>query len=500
MPGAPGVAKELLAGGLEAKEPPKPAFDDPPNVLGPPKLDLAPPREPNPLAEGVAVVEDVDVGDANELSLGAPPKDEAVLGAAPKPPKGDVLLARLPKPEALNLSSEVWARGAVLSDDLGAAGLAAMAAKGEAADVLAKPLPAGIDVAGLAASLSRARLDSRSSPPFAAAWPLVGGSFVLSSAASEASVSSRGRLFFGLVPARDSASVVFAVFLLGEAISASVASMLDAEAGAGAGADLGRAPPSRSVISLERLRACRWGFSEPLSSLSCLLSGCLSPSLSSSTSSRLRFLRNRPRSLSDPEALRLPGCTVPSAASLMCPSAETGCAVASMLVFWNFSRTGLPSLSLLLSLRAGETAAAAAALASVSCCSDELMAAALRVCVLEAGVLGCVLTAGAMGRAVKRQRGVCPVVVAVVVVVPSAVGAATMVLSGAVQGAWYEVARLSGRGAAAATLGDGGRAQRAAVVDAQETNLKVGRAVCESAGVCTADSGVVEEVGGLELG
>lgn len=108
MPGAPGVAKELVPRVLEAKVPPKPPLDVPPNALPPPKLDFAPPRDPNPLAEGVAVVEDVDAGEAKELSLGAPPNGDPVFAAAPKLPKGDVLeLAKLPNPEALNLSSEV---------------------------------------------------------------------------------------------------------------------------------------------------------------------------------------------------------------------------------------------------------------------------------------------------------------------------------------------------------------------------------------------------------
>lgn len=385
MPGAPGVANELVPRGFEAKEePPKPPLDAPPNVLAPPKLDFGPPKDPKPLAGGAAAAVDVDAGEAKELSLGAPPKGDPVFAAEPKLPKGDALeLARLPNPEALNLSSEVWEGVSVLSEGFGAAGLAAMAAKGDAADVFAKPLPAGIEVAGLASSLSRARLDSRSSPPFVAAWPLVGASFVLSAAASEMD-SSRGRLFFGLVLECAPASVVFAVFavlLFGEAISASVSSILETEAVAG----LGRAPPSRScVMSLDRLRACPSGFSAPFSNRSCFLSGCLSPSLSSPMSSRLRFLRNRPRSLSDPEALRLPGSRVPFAASLACASTDIGFAVASMLVFWNFSRTGLPSLSLLLSLRAGD-AAASAALGAASCCSDELIAAARCVCVLGVG-------------------------------------------------------------------------------------------------------------------
>jgi hypothetical protein len=229
-------------------------------------------------------------------------------------------------------------------------------------------------------------LASRWSPPFVAAWPLTGASFVLSSAGSEMD-SSRGRLFFGLVLACTPVSVVFSVLLFGEAVPASVSSILDT----GPVAGLGIAPPSKSmVMSLDRLRACPSGFSEPFSSRSCFLSGCLSPSLSSSISSRLRFLRNRPRSLSDPEALWLPGLRVPFAASLACSSTDIGFAVASMLVFWNFSRTGLPSLSLLLSLRAGDTAASAA-LGTGPCCSSELMAPAL--CVRVLGVRGVVVRA-----------------------------------------------------------------------------------------------------------
>jgi len=390
MPGAPGVANELVPRVFEAKEePPKPPLDAPPNVLPPPKLDFAPPRDPNPLAGGAAVVEDVAAGEAKELSLGAPPNGDPVFAAEPKLPKGDALeLARLPNPEALNLSSDVWGRDSVLSEGFGAAGLAAMAAKGDAADVFANPVPAGIGFVDLTSSLSRARLASRCSPPFVAAWPLVGASFVLSSAGSEMD-SSRGRLFFGLVLACAPVSVAFVVLLFGEAMSASISSILDT--GAVVGLDM--TPPSRSfVMSLDRLRACPSGFSEPFSSRSCFLSGCLSPSLSSSMSSRLRFLRNHPRSLSDPEALRLPGFNVPFAASLACSSTDIGFAVASMLVFCNFSRTGLPSLSLLLSLRAGDTAASAA-LGTGSCCSDELIAAVL--CVRVRGVMGVVVRAGA---------------------------------------------------------------------------------------------------------
>lgn len=263
-----------------------------------------------------------------------------------------------------------------MSEALGGADFAAMAAKGDAADVFAKPLPAGIVVAGLAASLSRALFDSRSSPAFVAVWPFTSASFVLASAASDPSASSRGRLFFGLVPACAFVSAGFGVFLFGDAISASASSILETELAVG----LAEAPPSRSfVVSLDRFRACPSGLSEDFSSLSCFLSGCLSPSLSSSMSSRLRFLRNRPRSLSDPEALRLPGFRLPLVLSVaVCPESAIGFAVASMLVFWNFSRTGRPSLSLLLSLRAGETAACATS-GTVSCCSDELIVALLSV-------------------------------------------------------------------------------------------------------------------------
>lgn len=153
MPGAPGVANELVPRVFEPKEePPKPLLEAPPNVLPPPKPDFAPPRDPNPLAGGAAAVEDVDAGEAKELSLGAPPNGDP-FAAAPKLPKGDELeLAKLPKPEALNLSSEVWGRDSVLSEGFGAAGLAAMEAKGDAADVFANPLPAGIGVVDLISS------------------------------------------------------------------------------------------------------------------------------------------------------------------------------------------------------------------------------------------------------------------------------------------------------------------------------------------------------------
>lgn len=170
MPGAPGVANELAPRVFDAKELPKPPLGAPPNAL-PPKLDFAPPKDPNPLAGGAAAVEVAVAGDAKELSLGAPPPNgDAVFAAAPKLPKGDELeFAKLPNPEALNLSSEVWGRDSGLADGFGAADLAAMAAKGDAAEVFEKPLPAGIDVVGLTCSWSRARLNSRSSPPFVAA-------------------------------------------------------------------------------------------------------------------------------------------------------------------------------------------------------------------------------------------------------------------------------------------------------------------------------------------
>jgi hypothetical protein len=60
------------------------------------------------------------------------------------PPKGDAAeLAKPPKPDDLNLSSDVCGRGSALSV-FGAWGLDAMAAKGDAAEVFAKPLPGGI--------------------------------------------------------------------------------------------------------------------------------------------------------------------------------------------------------------------------------------------------------------------------------------------------------------------------------------------------------------------
>lgn len=149
-------------------------------------------------------------------------------------------------------------------------GFADMAANGDAADVFAKPLPAGMGVTDLASSLSRTRFVSRSSPAIVL-WPFTGASFVLASATSELSVSSRGRLFFGLDPVGASVSAELDVFLFGDAISASVSSILDT----GLITGLASAPPSRSwVMSLERLRACLSGFAEGFSSRSCFLSGC----------------------------------------------------------------------------------------------------------------------------------------------------------------------------------------------------------------------------------
>lgn len=108
IPGAPGVAKELVPAGFEAKEPPNGLLAAPPKALPPPKLDLAPPSDPNPLPEDVVVVEEVAAGEAKELSLGAPPNGDPDFAAAANPPKGEALeFAKLPNPEDLNLSSEV---------------------------------------------------------------------------------------------------------------------------------------------------------------------------------------------------------------------------------------------------------------------------------------------------------------------------------------------------------------------------------------------------------
>jgi hypothetical protein len=145
MPGAPGVAKDDTPA-LAVPNPPNPPPSELPNEL-PPNADVAePPSDPKPL---LGAVDDADVGDdvfappigpAKELSLVVAAKGEPEEAA--RPPKGEVVeAARLPKPDALNLSSEVWGRASVL---VAGEGFAAMAAKGEAADELAKPLPGGI--------------------------------------------------------------------------------------------------------------------------------------------------------------------------------------------------------------------------------------------------------------------------------------------------------------------------------------------------------------------
>jgi hypothetical protein len=135
-----GVANDDKAD-LEPLMAPKPPPNEEPNVL-PPKEDLvAPPRAPKPLA-GAAGAAVLPANDPS-LLLDAAPNGELDPGLA-SPPNGDADLARLPNPDALNLSSEVWGSNSGRSDDLGAWGLGDMAAKGEAAEVFAKPLPGGI--------------------------------------------------------------------------------------------------------------------------------------------------------------------------------------------------------------------------------------------------------------------------------------------------------------------------------------------------------------------
>lgn len=135
-----GVANDDKAG-LDPLIAPNPPPNDDPNVL-PPKEDLLEsPKAPKPLAgaAGAAVLP------ANDPSLlpDAAPKGELEPELA-SPPNGDADLARLPKPDALNLLSEVCGSSSGRSDDLGACGLGDMAAKGDAVEVFAKPLPGGI--------------------------------------------------------------------------------------------------------------------------------------------------------------------------------------------------------------------------------------------------------------------------------------------------------------------------------------------------------------------
>lgn len=121
-----------------------------------PVLEPRPPRLPNPLpaidplekpprpAKPLGgLLEDVvlPAKELNLLPLAAPNGEAAADLDDPRPPKGDEAeLEKLPKPDALNLSSEVCGSG-VLSDVLDSClGLAAIAANGDAAEVLAKPL------------------------------------------------------------------------------------------------------------------------------------------------------------------------------------------------------------------------------------------------------------------------------------------------------------------------------------------------------------------------
>lgn len=124
--------------------PPNPPPSDPPKEL-PPKEDVPePPSAPNPpppSVDGAALPPNED----SLLPLAAP-KGELVLGLEPpSPPNGDVVeAAKPPKPEALNLSSDVCGSESGLSEVFACWGLAAMAAKGDDAEVLANPLPGGI--------------------------------------------------------------------------------------------------------------------------------------------------------------------------------------------------------------------------------------------------------------------------------------------------------------------------------------------------------------------
>lgn len=78
----------------------------------------------------------------NELSVLPLTAPNPVFGSElVRPPNPEEPFARLPKPDALNLSSDVCADGAVSLD---ARGLGDMEAKGDTAEVFAKPLVGGI--------------------------------------------------------------------------------------------------------------------------------------------------------------------------------------------------------------------------------------------------------------------------------------------------------------------------------------------------------------------
>jgi hypothetical protein len=135
---------------LPPNEPPK---VDPPTLEALAKEDVAPPRLPKPL-EVDAGAAGFDAKEDNLLPVAAPkednllpvaaPKEELVVGLAAAANGEAVELANAPKPELLKACDEVcdWsfvdASGDFVED------LGAIVAKGDAADVLEKPLPGDI--------------------------------------------------------------------------------------------------------------------------------------------------------------------------------------------------------------------------------------------------------------------------------------------------------------------------------------------------------------------
>jgi len=127
-----------------AEAPANPPLKPPPNELSdglPPMADwFELPRAPNPpklVAEAALAAKE------DSFLPPAAPKGEVDARGLASPPKGEAAeLAKLPNPDALNLSSDVC--GSKSGPPEALAGLEAMAANGDAAEVFAKPLPGGI--------------------------------------------------------------------------------------------------------------------------------------------------------------------------------------------------------------------------------------------------------------------------------------------------------------------------------------------------------------------
>jgi len=113
--------------------------------------NVDPPREgllgfinaPKPLA--LLTGDLLPANDDSLLPLATANGELGLAAVLPNPLKGDVTEPAKPlKPEDLNLSSDVCGIDSALSESLAVADLEAMAAKGDSADVFAKPLLGGI--------------------------------------------------------------------------------------------------------------------------------------------------------------------------------------------------------------------------------------------------------------------------------------------------------------------------------------------------------------------